>query len=1379
METTTPADPSRRRALAALLALLIALPLVTAGLVAWSVRTEGGSAWLLNLVPGLRVTAPRGTLLGDFAAGRVEIALPGNGAVVVDGLRWTGLGLERGNGTWRLAVVIDRLEAAQVELRPGVSTSGGAASTAPSTLGLPIELRVGALQLAALRAPPLGETPLREIRAALHLGADGGTLHRVDDLRLAHGALRAGGAARIGTRAPLPLLAELTLQQDDAVANARWQARLQANGPLAAFKVVATVRAQPAGAAGVPPAPTQSLDLDAVLRPFAPWPLGALDARASGLDLSAFDAAAPRTALSGSASVTSEAMDRPARLQARLENPAAGRWNEARLPLRELVVELSARPDDPSTLELRALDAALGSAQHPAGRVQGSGRWARQGWSLDATLTDVQPSRLDARAAPLPFSGPLQLRGTPLGASVQSLELQADLAGRVPQRGRPASVQLKLDAAATRDAGGERLELREVLARSGTAVARLKGSAVRSAAQAPWRLQGEARLERFDPLPWWPGREDSPWRRGPHRLEATGSFDLTLPATTTGPGPAPLVEQLLALRGQAGVQLADSLLAGVPLRGQARWRNADGATAAIEAALESGSNRARLDGRFAGRSGSGDHWELSIDAPALAAFAPVWRLWRPDAADAALAGALQAQAQLDGRWPNVATRGDATANALQVDRLTLRSAKAHWSAGLRLDAALEAQLDVAGARLGPAGLDSAALRLQGTGRAHRLELRAQTPARPPAWVDTLQPAAGAQSGPSTALLLAEGSLVERAGSVDGWRGTLPQIELRGGEAVWLRSRDLALELGGLAQAPLRAALQPGRAELLGAVLRWERVAWQGADGSAPARLDARAALEPMAIAPVLARLQPDFGWGGDLRLGATLEVASAPSVRADIVLQRERGDLTVTDEAGTQALGLTDLRLGLNVADGTWSFTQGLAGSTLGVAAGAFVARTSPQALWPAPETPVSGVLELQVAQLGTWGPWVPAGWRLGGALRVSAGIGGTFAGPEYTGEVHGRSLSVRNFVQGVNISDGDVAIALQGATARIERFSARGGAGTLQIDGEATLGATPQARLRVEARQFQLLGRVDRRIVASGDATVQLERDKLQLDGKFGVDEGLVDFTRSDAPTLGDDVVVVRGNGSAAKSGEAANGGAAAVRLPTLALDLRVGLGERLRVRGRGLDTRLAGDLRITAPGGKMAVDGTVRAVEGHYAAYGQKLEIDKGELGFNGPADNPRLDIEATRPNLDVRVGVAVTGTATNPRVRLFSEPEMSEIDKLSWLVLGRASDGLGRTDTALLQRAALALLAGEKPGATDQVTQLIGLDEVSVRQSDGEVRETVVSLGKQLSRRWYVGYERSLNATAGTWQLIYRVAQRFTLRAQSGEDSSLDVIWTWRWN
>jgi translocation and assembly module TamB len=284
-------------------------------------------------------------------------------------------------------------------------------------------------------------------------------------------------------------------------------------------------------------------------------------------------------------------------------------------------------------------------------------------------------------------------------------------------------------------------------------------------------------------------------------------------------------------------------------------------------------------------------------------------------------------------------------------------------------------------------------------------------------------------------------------------------------------------------------------------------------------------------------------------------------------------------------------------------------------------------------------------------------------------------------------------------------------------------------------------------------------------------------VDGRLHVDEGLIDLSREDAPSLGDDVTVQRGDDAA---GGAARDAAAAERRRDVALDLRIDLGERLRLRGRGIDTALRGELRLTSPQGRLAVDGSVRTVDGTFAAYGQKLTIERGIVAFNGPPSNPRLDIVAVRPGIDIRVGVAIGGNAAAPRVRLFSEPEMSETDKLSWLVLGRASEGLGRTDTAVLQRAALALIAGgnDSEGPAANLTRLIGLDEMSVRQSDGTVRETIVTLGKQLSARWYVGYERGLNATEGTWQLIYRVAQRFTLRAQSGLDNALDAIWTWRW-
>jgi translocation and assembly module TamB len=253
--------------------------------------------------------------------------------------------------------------------------------------------------------------------------------------------------------------------------------------------------------------------------------------------------------------------------------------------------------------------------------------------------------------------------------------------------------------------------------------------------------------------------------------------------------------------------------------------------------------------------------------------------------------------------------------------------------------------------------------------------------------------------------------------------------------------------------------------------------------------------------------------------------------------------------------------------------------------------------------------------------------------------------------------------------------------------------------------------------------------------------------------------------------------NANGAESKQAADALPAPLRNAQVAV--KIALGNKLQLRGHGIDTGLRGELRVGSPGGRLALNGSVRTEGGTFAAYGQKLEITRGEIVFTGTIDNPRLDVLAIRPNLDVVVGVSVIGTAQNPRIRLTSEPEMSDFDKLSWLVLGRGPEGLGRTDTALLQRAAVALLAGnEGKGPTDKLIESLGLTDFSLRQSEGEVRETIVSLGRQLSRRWYVGYERSVNATAGTWQLIYRVAQRFTLRAQSGSENSVDVIWSWRW-
>jgi translocation and assembly module TamB len=468
-----------------------------------------------------------------------------------------------------------------------------------------------------------------------------------------------------------------------------------------------------------------------------------------------------------------------------------------------------------------------------------------------------------------------------------------------------------------------------------------------------------------------------------------------------------------------------------------------------------------------------------------------------------------------------------------------------------------------------------------------------------------------------------------------------------------------------------------------------------------------------------------------------------------------------------------------------WQFAQGLAGKRIGTLSGAQVIQSTAERRWPASDSPLQGVLDAHVADLGVWGTWVPPGWRLSGVLDTHAQVTGRLKGPELQGRMLGRDLGVRNVLQGVSLAEGQLSIRLDGANARIEQLSFKGGEGRLNVTGGATLGESPQATLSLLADKFRVLGRLDRRLVASGNAQLLLNAQQLKLTGTATVDEGLFDIGRGEAPTLDSDVVVRR-SAHAASAGNTTTSTTsatpAAAPLPEALrqaqVDIKIGLGEKLQLKGQGVDTALRGNLVVSSPGGRLALNGTIHTHEGHYAAYGQKLEITRGDFSFTGPLDNPRLDVLAIRPNLDVLVGVNITGTALSPHIQLYSEPEMAEYYKLSWLVMGRSPDGLGSTDVALLQRAAFALLSGNSPGPTDKLMEALGITDISVRQTEGDTRDTIIGLGKQLSRRWYVGYERGVHATTGSWQLIYRIAQRFTLRAQSGTENAIDMIWSWRW-
>ncbi len=307
------------------------------------------------------------------------------------------------------------------------------------------------------------------------------------------------------------------------------------------------------------------------------------------------------------------------------------------------------------------------------------------------------------------------------------------------------------------------------------------------------------------------------------------------------------------------------------------------------------------------------------------------------------------------------------------------------------------------------------------------------------------------------------------------------------------------------------------------------------------------------------------------------------------------------------------------------------------------------------------------------------------------------------------------------------------------------------------------------------MLNRPDRRIVATGEGTLALVDGRLAIAGSVSVDEGRIEHERTPGATLSPDVVV-RGRPPTTASRDGRLGTA-------LALALDVDLGNRLSFAGEGLEADLGGRLRIaSAQDGRLEARGVILATHGTYYAFGQRLDLDRerARLVFDGPLDNPALDILAIRANLPVEVGVELTGSVRVPRVRLVSTPAMPDGEKLAWLITGRGLDRSTGADISAIS-AASSLLFGvnERPYATT-IARQIGLDDVSFRSQTAlaaggqAVANAIVAFNKRLNDRLSLVYEQGITVATNVLRLEYTLTQSITLRAETGTASGLGIAY-----
>ena len=627
---------------------------------------------------------------------------------------------------------------------------------------------------------------------------------------------------------------------------------------------------------------------------------------------------------------------------------------------------------------------------------------------------------------------------------------------------------------------------------------------------------------------------------------------------------------------------------------------------------------------------------------------------------------------------------------------------------------------------------------------------------------------------------------------------------------WTLQLDQALALKGTSTSLEAAA---GSASVKGPVPGSVRIAWQPValshDG-AHTVLRTQGTLQglPMGWLETLAAGNgqlAQLGLKGDLLLDGDWDVQAAQTLQVSANLYQKSGDLqlltgddTANGTPSTISAGIRTARISLRTDGDKLSASLRWDSERAGQAEAELstqVRQTDGSWVWPA-DAPLTGTVRASLPRVGIWSVLAPPGWRLRGTLAANATLSGTRLAPLWTGTLKADDLALRSVVEGIELRDGRLRASLDGQRLNITEFSLRGAptaantttaipsndGGSLNATGNVRWNNTAptgiQMDIDAQAKTLRISARADRRLTVSGNLQATLVQGKLALLGALRADQALFILPDESAPTLGSDVLVRKRSTTPSTTTNPTAASVAASNTPEV--NVTLDLGDDFHLVGRGLDTRLTGKLVLRA-GPTLAgprVTGELRTARGSFKAYGQALDIEEGILRFYGPYDNPSLDVLAIRPNLSVRVGVQINGTALSPNIRLYSDSDLSDAEKLAWLVLGRSAAN-GGAEGAVLQQAALALLGGNGKGLSGGLASALGLDELSfsgsANKSDGTTSAAAVTFGKRLSRNFYVAYEHSLAGTLGTLYIFYDLSKRFTLRGQTGEQSAIDLIFT----
>ena len=1334
-DETSPKPSSKSRRWRIAVAVL-AIPLLALG---WLVGSEGGfrllCAGLTRLTDSrLLIEAPVGRLLGDWHAQSVRW-LDASQEVELQQLQVNW----SPRGLLHGQVEITRIEAASLRVDAPPSSE---ATTLPESLELPLPVRIAHLALGKLLFGEHGEDPtvLAEGVEA-ELKSDGQT-YSIDRLQAQFGQLEIAGEATLAASAPYGLNAHASLK--GRALDQSFTLELRGSGPLAQIQVEGRIVA----------VAKVSGDLRAVLTPFAAQPVASLGAHFTGLDPAVFIAGAPQASLDVDVVLESQPAgpgESAAKGRLSVSNQSAGTLDRQLIPLESLQSGVDWQQ---GRLTFPGLTLALTGG----GKLKGQGSLAGRMIDLDLAASGIDAHALHGDLVPTQLAGTLHAL---LGSDRQTVEL--DL--------RDAKYAVTTQASLAADA----VEVGRLQLATGDARLSAKG---RLALSGDKRFAAQGSLHHFDPARFFKAKP-------PVRSLINADFDAR---GALGP----------ALELALHFDLHDSRLGAQKLAGKGDIDLRGTLLRKINVDLDAAGNRLNATGAF---GKAGDSMRLQLQAPKLEAIG-----W------AGLAGDATADFLVGGSVANLEISGEVRAGQLHIANwIDVRDLTLDGQLAAGAQGKLRGDFRCAACSMPEHGVPVVALELgvDGLRSQHRLN----------GWV-------GLPDQRELRFAL-EGGLKEQVARQSGgvsslsWNGMLSELIVGSRQAA---SAKPLLNLDAPAPLNLRSAafaFGPATIDgLLGKMQvdrlgheqgrwlsagRWQQFRPQALLSEFPALHAGLTAISKANPQPLLLDGEWDFALDS--------KPAALPVGRAAV--WRESGDVVL----GSVALGLSEARIQASLGEGRVIARAQMRGARLGEISADMTASSARQAdgrfsSLIDPQAPWQGRLQAVVPDVAWLGPFIGEAWQVAGKLNGEMRLGGSPAQPQFDGEWRGQDLALRALDLGMRLERGQALVEIAPDRLLLRQLSFEsdfqslppvlkldrnvntesliGTPGRVEVSGELAFASGEggaDAHLNIYLDRLGVVQRSDQWIALSGEGELRVGEQALDVGGKLRVDAGLWSLAESGRPSLSDDVVIRKAQGAGGKS----------TVTRQLRLDLEAALGRSVHFRGAGVESRLAGQIRVRSDAaGLPRASGSIRTVGGRFDAYGQKLGIQRGIINFQGPIDNPGLNILAVRESLPVEAGVEVTGTAQRPRIRIVSTPEVPDTEKLSWLVLGHSPEQQASGDGGVLLAAAQTILGGQDGGVLRQLQRGLGIDEFGV--STGEiggygkqptsrvasssgfggsqtVNGQIVTVGKRLSSNALLSYEQSLSTADSIVKLTVNLSRQFSVVGRAGSESALDFFWHYR--